>query len=298
MDLPHPNLLLSFLAVAETRSFTLAAERLALRQSTVSQHVKRLEEGLARRLFARDTHAVALTPDGDALIGFARGVLEANARMERFVAGSALRGRLRFGASEDFVLSELPVVLAEFAEAHSSVDLELTVGISGELVRMFEAGDLDLVFIKRPANHPAGEALASPSAREHLVWREQLAWLGRPGIRPDPRKPLPLVLFRPPSVTRILTLDALDKAGRAWRVACTSGSFSGVRAAVLAGLGVTAHSARLMPPGLAPLPLARDLPALGIMEFVVIGPGPQNREAAALTATILANAGRLQQSAS
>ena len=298
MDLPHPNLLLSFLAVAETRSFTLAAERLALRQSTVSQHVKRLEEGLARRLFARDTHAVALTPDGDALIGFARGVLEANARMERFVAGSALRGRLRFGASEDFVLSELPVVLAEFAEAHSSVDLELTVGISGELVRMFEAGDLDLVFIKRPANHPAGEALASPSAREHLVWREQLAWLGRPGIRPDPRKPLPLVLFRPPSVTRILTLDALDKAGRAWRVACTSGSFSGVRAAVLAGLGVTAHSARLMPPGLAPLPLARDLPALGIMEFVVIGPGPQNREAAALTATILANAGRMQQSAS
>lgn len=285
MDLPHPTLLRSFLMVAETKSFTLAAARLGVRQSTVSQHIKRLEGDIQRLLFARDTHAVALTPDGDALIDFARGVLEANARMERFVSGSALRGRLRFGASEDFVLSELPDVLAEFAETHSSIDLELTVGISGILYERYDAGELDLIFVKRRTGDPRGQP----------AWREQLVWLGRAGIRPDPERPLPLVLFPPPSVTRALALDALDRAGRSWRVACTSGSFSGLRAATMAGLGVTAHSARLMPAGLVPLPASRDLPALGMMEFVVIGPGPQHEAATALTATILSNAGRLQK---
>ena len=78
----HPDLLQSCAAVAESGSFTLAAQRLGLQQSTVSQHVKRVEDALGRTLFARDTHAVALTPDGDAFLGFARQVLEAQGRLE------------------------------------------------------------------------------------------------------------------------------------------------------------------------------------------------------------------------
>src|ERR1700756_1948173 len=100
-----PDLLKSFVAVAETRSFTAAAQRLGLRQSTVSQHVKRLEETVHRRLFARATHPAAPTPDGDALLDPARRALDAHERIDRFLAGSDLRGRIRFGASEDFVLS-------------------------------------------------------------------------------------------------------------------------------------------------------------------------------------------------
>ena len=55
------------------------------------------------RLFVRDTHSVTPTADGEAMIEFARGILAANERAERYFAGSQLRGRLRFGASEDFV---------------------------------------------------------------------------------------------------------------------------------------------------------------------------------------------------
>src|ERR1700758_3293668 len=97
-----PVLLQTFLAVAQTRSFTQAAERLGLRQSTVSQHIRRLEEEAGRRLFVRDTHSVTATADGEAMVEFARGILAANERAERYFAGSELRGRLRFGASEDF----------------------------------------------------------------------------------------------------------------------------------------------------------------------------------------------------
>jgi DNA-binding transcriptional LysR family regulator len=280
----HPDLLRSFLAVAETRSFTLAAQRLGLRQSTVSQHIRRLEQELHRSLFARDTHSVALTPDGDALTGFARGVMEANERLDRFLSGSPLRGRIRLGASEDFVYSRLPEVLAEFGRAHGGVDLELTVGLSGVLYERFDAGDLDVILVKRRAGDPRGT----------LAWREQLSWVGRPGLRPDPALPLPLVLFPPPSITRALCLEALEKAGRSWRVACTGSSLSALRAAAMAGLGVTAHSTRLVPPGLAPLPPSRHLPELGSVEFVVIGPGGHQHVAQELMAAMLENAGRLQ----
>ena len=107
-----PNLLATFVTVAKARSFTEAGRRLGLQQSTVSQHVRRLEKAASRRLFVRDTHSVALTADGEAMLGLAQGILEANERARRYFAGSELRGRVRFGASEDFVQSRLPEVPA------------------------------------------------------------------------------------------------------------------------------------------------------------------------------------------
>ena len=281
----NPELLQSFLAVAEMKSFTLAAQRLGVRQSTVSQHVKRLEAVLKRHLLARDTHSVALTPDGDAMVDFAHAILDGNERMERYFTGSELRGRIRLGVTEDFVLSGLPDVLLTFAQRHNSVDLELMVGISGILYERFDAGELDVIFVKRRANDTRGQ----------IAWREQLVWVGKPGVLLDPQRPLPLVLFPPPSVTRALALDALERARRNWRVACTSGSLSGIHAAAIAGLGVAAHSARLIPAGLVTLPASRILPELGQVEFVVIGSGGHNRIAAALMTVILQNTGRLQQ---
>ena len=125
-------------------SFTRTAERLGLRQSTVSQHIRKLEEETRRRLFVRDTHSVTTTADGEAMIQFARGILAANERAERYFAGSQLRGRLRFGASEDFAASLLPEVLREFVRTHPLVEFELTVGLSGELTEKLERGELDL----------------------------------------------------------------------------------------------------------------------------------------------------------
>src|SRR3984957_2251777 len=108
-----PVLLQTFLAIAQTRSFTRAAERLGLRQSTVSQHIRRLEHEAGRRLFVRDTHSVTMTADGEAMIEFARGILAANERAERYFAGSELRGRRRVGAAEGFVRCLVPEVLPD-----------------------------------------------------------------------------------------------------------------------------------------------------------------------------------------
>ncbi|MGW2594457.1 LysR family transcriptional regulator [Streptomyces sp. NPDC001515] len=281
-----PGQLRTFLAVAQTLSFTAAARRLGVRQSTVSQHVRRLEDASGRQLFARDTHRVELTVDGEAMLGFARTILEAHERAAAFFAGTRPRGRLRFGASEDFVQTRLPEILRSFRHEHPEVDLELTVELSGTLHRRLEAGRLDLVLAKRRSGDTHGE----------LVRRDALVWIGSPGLRIDPERPVPLVLYPPPGITRARALEVLERAGRSWRVACTSGSLSGLTAAAHAGLGVMAHSRGLIPPGLVPLPPGSGLPDLGDVDFVLLHGrrrGGAQRAADVLAGAILAGGDRL-----
>jgi DNA-binding transcriptional LysR family regulator len=149
-----------------------------------------------------------------------------------------------------------------------------------------DAGELDLILAKRRAGDEKGQ----------LVWRDRLIWVGAPDIRIDPVLPAPLILFPAPSITRSVALETLERGGRAWRIVCTSGSLSGVRAAALAGLGITLHARGLMPEGLAEVPWAARLPAAGEVAFVVqtwhLGArGP----AAELAQAILSNGDRLQK---
>ena len=279
-----PTLLTTFVTVARVRSFTEAGRRLGLQQSTVSQHVRRLEAAAARQLLVRDTHSVALTADGEAMLGLAQGIIEANERARRYFAASELRGRVRFGASEDFVQSRLPQVLREFTRVHRAVDLELTVGLSGGLLQALDDGELDLVLAKR---RPGDE-------RGHLVRREKLAWVGSDPALAEPDRPLPLILYPPPSISRAIALEALERVERSWRIVCTSRSFSGLNAAALAGLGITVQTENAVPPDLTVLPPSLSLPELGQIEFVIAGAGRSLRgPAAALATAILDNADRL-----
>lgn len=284
----EPSQLRTFLAVAQTLSFTQAARRLGLRQSTVSQHVRRLEEATGRPLFTRDTHSVELTEDGEAMLGFARTILQAHERAAAFFTGTRLRGRLRFGASEDFVVTRLPEILESFRREHPEVDLELTVELSGTLNARLEAGRLDLILAKRRAEETGGE----------LVWQDALIWIGSPQLRLDPERPVPLIVFPPPGITRARALEALEAQGRAWRIVCTSTSLSGTVAAARAGLGVMAHTRGLVPPGLTPVPARAGLPDLGEVDFVLRKGrrrGAAQEAADALAAAILAGGDRLHR---
>lgn len=281
-----PVHLRSFASVARALSFTGAARELGVRQSTVSQHVRKLESVVGKPLFVRDTHSVALTSDGEAMLEFAGTILDATERALAHFGGSQVRGRLRFGASEDLVLTRLPTILAEFRRRHPLVDLELTVGLSGTLQRMAEDRELDLVFAKR----------APGDANGTLVWSDRFVWVTGPDLPPlGPGEAVPLVSYPPPSISRAVAVAALETEGRPWRLACTSGSLTGLHAAALAGLGVVAHAETLVPPGLVPAPARSGLPELAGFDFVLSsgrrgldGPGT------ALAETIMASAGRLR----
>ena len=283
-----PVQLRTFVAVAQTLSFTQAARRLGLRQSTVSQHVRRLEDATGRPLFTRDTHSVELTEDGEAMLGFARRILEVHDQATAFFTGTRLRGRLRFGASEDFVLTRLPEILEGFRYDHPEVDLELTVELSGTLHEQLAAGKLDLVLAKRRPEEPRGE----------LVWHDRLVWIGTERLRLEPDRPVPLIVYPPPGITRALAMEALERAGRDWRVVCTSGSLNGLIAAARAGLGVMAHTRGLVPEGLVPVPARAGLPELGEVGFVLLRGrrgGAAQEAADALAEAILAGGDRLHR---
>ncbi|QRE75357.1 LysR substrate-binding domain-containing protein [Methylobacterium aquaticum] len=271
-----PVLLRTLAAVVRSRSFSRAAEQLGLGQSTVSQHVQRLEAQVGHRLVARDTHSVALTPEGETVLGFARTVLDAHERLERALSGGPVRGKVRFGASEDFVQSRLSEVLRDFREAHPSVDLELSVALTGFLHDALARGELDLVLGKRHVGETQGM----------LVRRDRLVWVGLPTALPERGEPVALASFPAPSITRAVALAALTQEGRAFRITCTCASLSGLRAAALAGVGLMAQPRSLIPDGLQEL-AHPDLPRLADVEFVLSGPGLHREPSRALAHEIL-----------
>ena len=249
----------SFLAVEHTRSFTAAAQRLGVSQSTVSQHLQRLEAQLNRRLILRDTHRVSLTAEGEALLGRARTMLSINDEVHALFNAQPLRGRLRFGVSEDFVGNRLPAVLEDFVRAYPSVDLELTVNLSGVLYEMLDAGELDVVLAKR--------RLANERGRR--VYREPLVWVARDPQIVKPGQVVPLIAFPVPSLTRSIAFETLDRHGIPWRIVCTCGSLSGLTAAARAGMGVLIQPRSMIPDGLREL-MPQQLPLLEDVEFVLV----------------------------
>ncbi|WP_028207106.1 LysR family transcriptional regulator [Paraburkholderia nodosa] len=256
----NPIWLRTFEAVARCHSFTEAARQLGLTQSSVSDHVRRLEEAIGRRLFIRDTHSLAITSDGEAMLAHAGSILQAINRAESQFRAPRLRGRVRLGCSDDVALGPLPAVLTAFRNAHPDVELEITIGMTGRLYELLDSGAIDLMVGKRRLGDKRGTVL----------FTGRLEWLARAGTTMDLAQPLPLILVAEPSVTRAVVLDALAQTDFRWQLVCTSSSHSGCVAAARAGLGVTVRPQYLAARGLAPPVNVASLPALPNVEFIAL----------------------------
>lgn len=281
MAVYDPDLLATLLAIEQTGSFTQAAARLGIRQPTVSQHVRRLEEQVGRLLVQRDTHSVNLTADGEAMAGFARTILGAHEQAASYFSGSKPRGRLRIGMSDDLALTRLPEILRDFRRANPAVDYDLTVDQSGLLHQRLESDRLDVFIGKRPRGEERGQ----------LVKRDRLVWVGTPSTKIDFGKPIPLVIYPAPSVSRSEMHRALTRAGLPYRSACICNGVNGLIAGVAAGIGISALAASLVPAQLTPLGSAHKLPELGSIDLLLLtNPRTAQRPAVrALTATVLAS---------
>lgn len=273
-----PTLLRTFVVVAQTLSFTQAAHQLGLSQPTVSQHVRRLEEQAGRQLLVRDTRAVTLTDNGEAMSGFARTILAANDAATSYFTGSAMRGRLRFGAADDLALTQLPRILRDFRQLYPQINLELTVTQSGSLQRRLRAGHLDLIFVKQTPGENEGR----------LVRRERMVWVGLESTAIEPDQPVPLIAYQAPSLSRTAAVQALEAAGRTWRITCNTREVNGILAAVRAGIGIAVLAQSLIPADLVRLSAQWDLPELGDIDIALVAnPRSASEPVEALTAAIL-----------
>lgn len=255
------DLLRCFVTIADLGSFTRAGERLGRTQSTISLQIKRLEDQLGKPLFARTARSLTLTSEGTRLLGPARQLLRLNDATLAELYEPDIAGAVRLGVPEDFATEHLPAVLAQFAQAHPLVELEVTCDLTLNLLAKFSEGAFDLVLVKREPTAPLEGT---------RVWREPLVWVGRDQRAVRDMSTVPLIVSPEPCVYRKRATDALDAIGRKWRIAYTSTSLAGCQSAVKAGLGITVLPREMVPPFLIPLSGDQGLPALYDTEIALI----------------------------
>lgn len=233
----------SFIALAETGSFTKAAVRVKRSQSAISQQMAKLEQMLAKSLLVRAKH-ITLTAEGEIYLGYARRMLNLHLEsIDRFKEPE-LEGEVRFGLPENFASLYLSEVLADFSSIHPRVLLNIECDLTLNLFARFKKHEFDLVLVKmnRPEDFPNGVD----------VWSEPLRWVGAADLI-EPSKPVPLVLSPHPCVYRTSAIKALEAAGRPWRHVFSSPSYAGTLAAVKARLGITVMPQNMIPDTLGPL---------------------------------------------
>ncbi|MBP0453212.1 MULTISPECIES: LysR family transcriptional regulator [unclassified Kitasatospora] len=281
-----------FLAVAETRHFTRAADAVHVAQPSLSQQIRALERELGAELFHRTRGNIALTDAGDALLPLARRILAdtESARLAVQETVQLRRGRVRLGAPPSLCTSLVPDVLRVFRDRYPGVALVVREGGSRDLVRTLAAGELDVALIITP---PSGEA--SPALHVTELLHEELVLVARSAqgrrrtVRVTELRGRPLVMFREGYDLREATLAACRAAGFEPEFAVEGGEMDAVLGFVRAGLGpavlpgmVAARSGLVVTPFAGP----------GLGRTIAVAHGhevPLTRAAAALRETLLAH---------
>ncbi|EMD2714947.1 transcriptional regulator LrhA [Enterobacter roggenkampii] len=253
------DLLRTFVAVADLNTFAAAAAAVCRTQSAVSQQMQRLEQLVGKELFARHGRNKLLTEHGIQLLGYARKILRFNDEACMSLMFSNLQGVLTLGASDESADTILPFLLNRISSVYPKLALDVSVKRNAFMVEMLNENKVDLVVTThRPGQFDCLTLRTSPThwycAAEYVLQKGE---------------PVPLVLLDDPSPFRDMVLTALNEANIPWRLAYVASTLPAVRAAVKAGLGVTARPVEMMSPDLRVLGKSDGLPALADTEYLL-----------------------------
>ncbi|WP_153771998.1 LysR family transcriptional regulator [Labrenzia sp. CE80] len=252
----------TFLVIAETSSFTKAAELVGRTPSAVSMQIKKLEGILGVSVFVREGRSVRLSMEGEALLGYARRILMLNEEAVGLFLAPNVEGEVRFGAPSDFGTRFLPTFLSRFARTHPGVNVDVHLDGSPHLSKELKNGDLDLVlFTARPDSELAkgGE----------IVFTEPLVWAGLENGVAYERDPLPLAVATSGCPWRRAARIALDSVEKPYRISYTSFHSAGQEAALLADLAIAPFPASVVEHPLQVLDERHDLPEIGNYHIIM-----------------------------
>lgn len=256
MHLIDIDQLRTLIAIADSGSFTRAADQVFKTQSAVSMQMKRLEDQLGRPVFTKDGRGVRFTEDGHRLLDYARRIVRLSQEAVASFAEDRLAGRVRLGVPDDYADRYLPEILAGFTKANPKVEVTVICEPTPTLLECIEEGGLDLAIITQANNRRPGE----------VIRHEPLLWVTSAAHAVERQEVLPLALGRPTCAWRRAAVERLEAAGRAHRVLYASWNSSAVGAAVLAGLAVGVLPESAIRPGMrvldvtegfAPLPTVK-----------------------------------------
>ncbi len=264
------DLLRTFVAVADLNTFAAAAAAVCRTQSAVSQQMQRLEQLVGKELFARHGRNKLLTEHGIQLLGYARKILRFNDEACMSLMFSNLQGVLTLGASDESADTILPFLLNRISSVYPKLAPDVSVKRNAFMVEMLKENEVDLVVTThRPGQYDCLTLRTSPThwycAAEYVLQKGE---------------PIPPVLLDDPSPFRDMVLTALNEASIPWRPAYVASTLPAVRAAVKAGLGVTARPVEMMSPDLRVLGQSEGLPSLPDTEYLLCHNAASNNELA------------------
>ncbi|MEH3146796.1 MAG: LysR substrate-binding domain-containing protein [Methylobacterium frigidaeris] len=268
----HPldlDQLRTLVAIADTGSFTRAAEAVHKTQSAVSMQMKRLEERVGREVFSRAGRGTRLTDDGERLLDYARRIVRLHSECLAAFDEGDLAGRVRLGLPDDYAERYLPEILGRFARTHPRAEVTVVCEPSDVLAARIAAGDLDLAIVTEAEQRGAVETVRG----------EALLWVTSTRHRIHAETPVPLALGRPNCCWRARALASLEGVGRPTRILFVSWSSTAVGAVVLAGLAVSVLPESALKPGMRILGPADGFPSLpacriGLMRHRSRDPNP------------------------
>jgi DNA-binding transcriptional LysR family regulator len=230
----------NFAVVAHMRSISLAAVQIGRTQSALSMQMRRLEDQIGQALLHRSGSGVRLTIAGEKLLAHAGQLLSRHDEIMAEMSGTALRGSVSLGCPEDYSMSFLPALLKGFCTLNPDVELRMVCAPTTELRPLLHQRRLDiaLVSLSDPANPDA-------ITKESFVWVADTA-------RPDVlgHATLPLALSAPMTLDYRAACDAMEAAGRRYRVAFASNSLAGLIAIARSGHAISVLTRTAVPPDL------------------------------------------------
>lgn len=219
-----------FLAIVDTGSFTQAGRRVGRSQAAVSAAVARLEDRLGQRLLNRTARTISLTPAGNLLVGYARALLALEEEAMVALGATSNASHVRIGMPDDYIGLFGNAAMREVAAGNRGVTIEVVCEFSHDLEGLVARGDIDLAIVTRREGDTQGD----------LLKRERQIWCAATNAYPERGAELPLALFPENCRARPRILNALETAGRRYRIVWVSSHMQSVQSAVITGFAVTA----------------------------------------------------------
>ncbi|MTI57463.1 LysR family transcriptional regulator [Geosporobacter ferrireducens] len=234
----------TFCAIAETGSFTKAAEALGYAQSSITAQIQSLEEELETKLFERLGRNILLSKSGKRLLVYARQIINLSSEAKEVIKGSSTKGTLTISAPESLCVYRLPKILAAYRNRYPDVEIVVRTGACTEMLSWLKNDDIDISFM-------IGRKLSYPYLITESLISEPIVILSEPGhplaekdaVTPEDMNGEHLILTDKGlanSCYRVVFEEMINKAGVQPKAILEYGSVEAIKKCVIGGLGITA----------------------------------------------------------
>jgi DNA-binding transcriptional LysR family regulator len=230
-----------FQAAVQTGGFTRAGEQLHLSQSTVSQHIRLLEEELGCPLFLRVGKRIVVTDAGRVLLKYTETIFRdlKHAEMAVREVNALQRGTVRLGVGPTTLTHRLPHILGDYSRRFPDIELVVLAGTTEFLLDAMRAQHLDLAIVMRTAPQPGMAVTPLGSEEMVIVVNLDHPLARRKTLEPAELASLRFILYEKNTTMQNLIDRFFDSLGVSPRIAMEVENNEAIKSLVRAGLGAS-----------------------------------------------------------